>query len=177
MCRVLYNDALRLSVPIRSYRSEKVSEWVDAVLEDRPDVAREISKQLGDYPITLVRSINECRRLLKTHTRGTRRCGLLASAGAVRLVAEGLGVSLTVQEKDKIAHWYLKPHGDYRSSNSLEVTANEYTSQGLELDFTGICWGGDFVREEGKGDGVLEGCIRLTWQNVHDSEYEEIYFK
>ena len=72
-------------------------------------------------------------------------------------MAEGLGVSLTVQEKDKIAHWYLKPHGDYRSSNSLEVTANEYTSQGLELDFTGICWGGDFVREAGKRVGALEG--------------------
>ena len=166
--RVLYNDALRLSVPIRSYRSEMVSEWVDAVLEDRPEDAFEISKQLGAYPITLVRSINECRRLLKTHTRGTRRCGLLASAGASRLVAEGLGVSLTVQEKEKIAHWYLKPHGDYRSSNSLEVTANEYTSQGLELDFTGICWGGDFVREAGEKGWCFRRLHKTTWQNIHD---------
>ena len=166
--RVLNNDALRLSVPIRSYRSEMVSEWVDAVLGDRPEDALEISKQLAAYPITLVRSINECRRLLRTHTLGTRRCGLLASAGAVRLVAEGLGVSLTVQDKDKIAHWYLKPHGDYRSSNSLEVTANEYTSQGLELDFTGICWGGDFVRQAGKNGWCFRRLHKTTWQNVKD---------
>lgn len=165
-----YNDALRLNVPIRSYRSEMVSQWVDAVLENRPDDARCISEQLGKYPITLVRSIEECRRLLRAHTRGTRRCGLMASAGAVRLVAEGLGVSLNVQEKDKIAHWYLKPHGDYRSSNSLEVTANEYTSQGLELDYTGICWGGDFVREEGKKSWCFRRLHKTTWQNVHNDD-------
>jgi len=147
-----------------------VSEWVDAVLGDRPEDAFEISKQLDAYPITLVRSINECRRLLRAHTGGTRRCGLLASAGAVRLVAEGLGVALTVQEKDKIAHWYLKPHGDYRSSNSLEVTANEYTSQGLELDFTGICWGGDFVREAGEKGWFFRRLHNTTWQNVHDPD-------
>jgi hypothetical protein len=112
--------------------------------------------------------INECRDLLKTYTRGTRRCGLLASAGASRLVAEGLGVSLSVQEKNKIAHWYLKPHGDYRSSNSLEVTANEYTSQGLEIDYTGICWGGDFVKES-EGEGwCFRRLHKTTWQSVHN---------
>ncbi len=141
--RIVYNDALKLTVPIRSYRSEMVSKWVDAVLDDRSNDARQIAVKLGKYPITLVRSINECRDILNKHTRGTRRCGLLASAGASRLIAEGLGVSLNVQEKNKIAHWYLKPHGDYRSSNSLEVTANEYTSQGLELDYVGsmLGWG------------------------------------
>jgi DUF2075 family protein len=167
--RILYNDALRLNVSIRSYRSEMVSEWVDAVLENRPKDARQISEKLGKFPITLVRSINECRELLKKHTRGTRRCGLLASSGASRLVAEGLGVSLNVQEKSKIAHWYLKPHKDYRSSNSLEVAANEYTSQGLELDYTGICWGGDFVRETG-GDWCFRRLHRTTWQNIHNAD-------
>jgi hypothetical protein len=165
---ILHNDALRLNVPIRSYRSEMVSKWVDAVLEDRPEDALQISEKLGPYPITLVRSISECRELLKEHTRGIRRCGLLASAGASRLVAEGLGVSLTVQDKDKIAHWYLKPHGDYRSSNSLEVTANEYTCQGLELDYTGICWGGDFAREDGKSGWCFRRLHKTTWQNVHN---------
>ena len=32
-----------------------------------------------------------------------------------------------------------------RSSYALEVTANEYTTQGLELDFVGLCWGGDLL--------------------------------
>jgi len=170
--KVQMNDSLRLTVPIRSYRSERVSKWVDAVLENRPEDAREISRELGSYPITLVRSIEECRKILKNRTRGTRRCGLLASAGASRLVAEGLGVSLSVQDKDKIAHWYLKPHGDYRSSNSLEVTANEYTSQGLELDHTGICWGGDFVRDTDSNDWSYRRLHRTTWQNVRNADLQ-----
>lgn len=167
---ISYNDALRLNVPIRSYRSELVSKWVDAVLDNRPDDAHRLSGRLGAYPITLVRSINECRALLRKHTRGTRRCGLLASAGAVRLIAEGLGVSLNVQEKNKIAHWYLKPHGDYRSSNSLEVTANEYTSQGLELDYVGVCWGGDFAREMVDSGWCFRRLHKTTWQNVQDPD-------
>jgi len=164
------NDALQLIVPLRSYRSERVSEWVEAVLDNRPDDAKRISKELGNYPITLVRSIRECRKILKQSARGTRRCGLLASAGASRLIAEGLGVALTVQDKNKIAHWYLKPHGDYRSSNSLEITANEYTSQGLEVDFAGVCWGGDLAREAGQSGWKFRRLHKTKWQNVHNHD-------
>lgn len=55
--RILHNEALKLTVPIRSYRSEMVSKWVDAVLDDRPNDARQIAEKLGKYPITLVRSL------------------------------------------------------------------------------------------------------------------------
>jgi hypothetical protein len=164
------NDNLMLTVPMRSFRSEQISNWVDAVLENRSEDARRISKTLGEYPITLVRSIDECRKILWANTRGTRRCGLLASTKAVRLVAEGLGVSLSVQDKHKIAHWYLKPQDDFRSSNSLEVMANEYTSQGLELDYAGICWGGDFVRESNGEDWCYRRLQSTTWQNVQNKD-------
>lgn len=51
---------------------------------------------------------------------------------------------------DAILHiWYLAQRGDIRSSYALEVTANEYTTQGLELDFVGLCWGGDLILENG----------------------------
>ena len=164
------NNNLMLTVPVRSYRSEQVSNWVDAVLENRPFDAMHISKKMNNYPVTLVRSIEKCREILKKSARGTRRCGLLASSKAVRLVAEGLGVSLSVMDKHKIAHWYLKPHGDFRSSNSLEVMANEYTSQGLELDYAGICWGGDFVRERSEENWCYRRLHTTTWQNVHDPD-------
>jgi len=168
--RVHVNDKLRLSVPLRSYRSELVSKWVDAVLEDRPEEAHDISKDLRRYPISLTRSIEACREVLSRETRGTRRCGLLASAGAARLVAEGLGASLNVQDKHKIAHWYLKPRGDYRSSNSLEVTANEYTCQGLEIDYAGICWGGDMTRVDGEPGWCFRRLRKTSWQNVRNPD-------
>lgn len=164
------NEHLRLTVPIRSFRSERVSQWVEAVLTGNPDEARRIALDIGQYPITLTRSLDECRNWLHQRTRGLRRCGLLASTSAVRLLAEGLGASLTVQDKEKICHWYLKPSNDYRCSNYLEVTANEYTCQGLELDYAGICWGGDFVRTDNSNGWSFRQLSSTSWNKVHKEE-------
>ncbi len=71
---------------------------------------------------------------------------MVGSSGARRLRAYGLGSTLNSQAGDEIAHWYLRPEGDVRASYALEVVANEYTTQGLELDLVCVCWGGDFVR-------------------------------
>ncbi len=86
---------------------------------------------------------------LRTQGRGERRYGLVASSTASRLRAYGLGVSVNATDGTNIAHWYLNPPGDVRSSYALEVTANEYTTQGLELDFVGLCWGGDLTMSPG----------------------------
>ncbi len=80
-------------------------------------------------------------------TRGQRRCGLVTSSGARRLRADGLGEILNATDGMDIAHWYLNPPGDIRASYALEVPANEYTCQGLELDFIGVCWGGNLLRD------------------------------
>ena len=40
----------------------------------------------------------------------------------------------------------LAPTGDIRSSNMLEVVQNQYQVQGLELDYTIICWDADLRR-------------------------------
>jgi len=34
------------------------------------------------------------------------------------------------------------------ASNQLEVAATEFECQGLELDWTVVCWGGDLLRDE-----------------------------
>ena len=166
------DDRLRLTVPMRSYRSELVSVWVDAALSDEPDRAAEIALQLTAYPITLARSLPACRSWLKQNARGLRRAGLLASSKASRLLAEGLGSSLTVEDKNKICHWYLKPIDDYRSSNSLEITANEYTCQGLELDFAGVCWGGDFMRTTDGRNWSFRQLRSTSWNRVHNQDVQ-----
>ena len=100
---------------------------------------------LATYPVVLVRSPDIARKWLKDNARGERRFGLVASSGARRLRADGLGVTLNATDGSAIAQWYLNGRGDVRSSFALEVPANEYTTQGLELDFVGLCWGGDLV--------------------------------
>lgn len=42
-------------------------------------------------------------------------------------------------------HWYLATREDVRSSFACEVFASEFSIQGLELDWVGLCWGGDFI--------------------------------
>jgi hypothetical protein len=70
------------------------------------------------------------------------RVGLIASGQARRLAAEGLFVDL----KPDIANWMLAPSEDIRSSNTLETVQNQYQVQGLELDYTVVCWDADLRR-------------------------------
>lgn len=67
----------------------------------------------------------------------------------VRLTAEGLPPAPRSNELDAIAHWFLKPHQDYRASGALETPLSEFGCQGLELDYVGLCWGGDLLWADG----------------------------
>jgi hypothetical protein len=153
MIRALEPD-LRLTVPLRSFRSPIVSDWVGAVLDADLSGAKAKAKDLGEFPIVLTRSLERARMWLRERGRGQRRYGLLASSGARRLRADGLGVFLAAGDGDSIAHWYLNARDDIRSSYVLEVPANEYACQGLEIDHAGICWGGDLVY----------ACIAKVWR-------------
>ena len=44
----------------------------------------------------------------------------------------------------------LAPSSDVRSSNALETVQNQYQIQGLELDYSIVCWDVDLRRENDK---------------------------
>jgi DUF2075 family protein len=57
----------------------------------------------------------------------------------------------------------LAPSSDIRSSNSLETVQNQYQIQGLELDYSIVCWDADLRREKGEWKAYkLSGD---DWQN------------
>jgi hypothetical protein len=85
------------------------------------------------------------RQILRRNTLGESRCGLVASSGAARIRAEGLEPDSTFHGEYPWHHWYLAERTDVRSSYQLEVFATEFEIQGLELDWIGVCWGGDFI--------------------------------
>jgi hypothetical protein len=157
---------LELSVPQRSFRSPDLSLWVEQVLVGDWQAAHDTKDRLGDYPIALTRSLTEAKAWLKEIGKGERRYGLLASSGARRLRAEGLGVILSATAGEEIAQWYLNPHGDIRSSYALEVPANEYTCQGLELDFSCLCWGGDLMWNKQSNGWMFARLSGNQWQTV-----------
>lgn len=138
---------LHLKVSIRSYKAKKLSEWVEAILEDEPSKAKTIlQNDLNAYPIFLTRDLETAKTFLRSKNRGHRRTGLVASSGARRLRPYGLDVTADID----VANWFLNPKTDIRSSCFLELPATEFAVQGLELDWVGLCWGDDFRKEQDK---------------------------
>jgi hypothetical protein len=160
---------LQLTVPQRSYRSPSLCRWVDLVLAGDALSANIAAEELEEYPIVITRSLAEAKSWLQKRGRGERRFGLVASSGARRLRADGIGVFLHASAGHEIAQWYLEPPDDIRSSYALEVPANEYTCQGLELDFVGVCWGGDLLWSASTASWIFHRLSGTDWQRVRQS--------
>ncbi len=162
-------ESLHLSVSIRSYRAEKLSAFVDAIINGETDLAQGLYEAIQkDYPIVLTRKIRLAREWLRTKARGTERYGLVASSGAIRLKPEGINV------KDEIdpVPWFLNDKRDVRSAFYLEDAATEFDIQGLELDWAAVCWDADFRRSKVSWE---HHAFRGTrWQEIHD-RYRRVY--
>ena len=154
---------LDLTVPMRSVRESAGAAWVQAVLDDDPAEARRIARECEALPFLLTRDLGEMRLGLRQLARGMRRAGLVASAGARRLRAEGLGVQVP-----DVADWFLNTWPDVRGSEALETFATEYDCQGLELDVVGLAWDGDFRRGAGRWQARRFAGDR--WQIVRGEE-------
>lgn len=132
---------------MRYYRNGDLERWADHVLGDRSGSAARLALELdarGDT-VWLTRSLAVARRWVRERRVGQERAGIIASGHARRLAAEGLFVDL----KPDIADWMLAPGGDVRSANMLETVQNQFQVQGLELDYTLVCWDGDLRRSSG----------------------------
>lgn len=159
---VVEDHNLHLDVSLRSYKAEAVSEFVSHLLSTRVAHARTALSLCQDFPIVLTRDIDKARAWLRYRQRGSRRIGLIASSGGRRLRAHGFDV----QAELDVENWFLNSASDVRSSYYLETPATEFGIQGLELDWTGVCWDIDLVPER---DGWSISAFRGTnWQNVRD---------
>ena len=128
--------SLHLDVSMRSFRAEKLSEFVAALIDFDPIRARDLAGMLPDYPIFLTRDLPSARQWLRQKRRGPERAGLLASSNAIRLKPEGIFVRAKIEP----TKWFLKRSDDIRSSDALEDAGTEFDVQGLELDWTCVCW-------------------------------------
>lgn len=142
--KVQAESQLHLKVSVRSLGAATYSEWVSEVIDGNADAAQRLAAK-GDFAVMLTRSVRELRMLLKEHALGESRCGLVASSGAARLRADGFEPDSTFHGEYPWHHWYLAARTDVRSSHQLEVFATEFEIQGLELDWIGVLWGGDFL--------------------------------
>lgn len=138
---VLKHQSLHLSASMRSFRSERVSAWVKAVLDLEVETARQTLAMFDQkYPIVLTRDLNKAKAWVRGRARGSERYGMLVSSKAHRLKPEAIDVRVDIDP----VHWFLHPRDDVRSSFYLEDAATEFQVQGLELDWACVVWDGDF---------------------------------
>lgn len=166
----ILEPALHLDVDLRALRNDRVSLWVDAVLRGEAEAARAIADEAGGVPFRLTRSLAALRAGLRAATRDRHRAGLVASAGARRLRAEGLGAELPHMEADPVARWFLDSwlrDRDVRASDALELVATQFSVQGLELDHVGLAWDADLVpAPEGTAGWQVRRFVGTRWQTV-----------
>lgn len=155
--------ALHLATSLRSFRAERLSDFVGEVIAGNADAARRISAELKDFPLLLTRDLSAARSWLRSKARGGERTGLLASSNAARLKPHGIFVKAKIEP----AKWFLAAHDDVRSSNALEDAATEFDVQGLELDWTCVCWDANFRWDAGGWQALQFKGTR--WQAVNDA--------
>ncbi len=144
---VVYSEDLHLAANLRSFKAEKLSSFIHALLSF-DDKASSLYEEIKDnYPIVLTRDMEKAKRWLHTKVRGTERTGVLVTKEAARF--KPLGVQILPSNDKNAVHWFLEDKTDTRSSNYLEDAATEIQVQGLELDYTCVLWDADMRYENG----------------------------
>jgi hypothetical protein len=158
-------EDLHLAVSLRSFRSENVSNFVKALLDVDIDIAKRLYEQFNnDYPVFVTRNLHKAKLWVRSQAKGSQRYGLTASSGAKRLRKYGIWV----QNKIEATNWFLNGKNDVRSSFHLEETATEFDIQGLELDWTIVCWDADLRFEN--GDFKHLKFVGTKWQNIKSAD-------
>ncbi len=145
---VIYSEDLHLAVSLRSYRAEKVSAFVHALLSFDESASSLYDEIKDKYPIVLTRDMEKARKWLHEKVRGTERTGVLVTKEAARF--KPLAIHILPSGDENAVHWFLEDKTDTRSSNYLEDAATEIQVQGLELDYTCLLWDADMRCENGK---------------------------
>ena len=163
--------ALHLGVSLRSFRSERLSDFVKALLDNQPESAHKIYQELNKaYPIVLTRDLEKAKQWVKSISRGNERYGLLASSEGKRLRGEGIWVPSDINH----VGWFLNGKDNVDSSYYLEIAASEFKVQGLEIDYALLAWDADYRYENGQF-----GCYRFRgaiWNHIN-TESKKRYLK
>lgn len=154
---------LHLATSIRSFRAEKLSDFVGQVLEGDAKSAAALCQELDHYPLFITRDLDKARQWLRSQRRGGERSGLLASSNGARLKPHGVFVKAKIEPEK----WFLAACDDVRSSDALEDAATEFDVQGLEVDWACLCWDAN-LRRDGDGWQILQ-FKGTRWQSVNDA--------
>ena len=157
--------SLHLATSVRSFRSERYSEFVNRLLDLDVDGARALLPEAtARFPLRVTRDLAAAKTWLRARARGSERYGIVVSSEAQRLRPHAIDVRVKVDP----VHWFLAGKEDTRSSYYLEDVATEFQVQGLELDWTCVVWDGD-LRHAGTA-WTHHSFIGDRWTNIHKED-------
>lgn len=167
-CSYSLRPALHLGVSLRSFRSEKLAEFVKLLLDNELSAAAAVYSELSiHYPIILTRDLDKAKEWIRKKARGTERYGLLASSEGKRLRGIGIWVPSVINH----VGWFLNEKDNVDSSYFLEVAASEFKVQGLEIDYSILAWDAD-LRRSGEGFDYFK--FRGTrWNHVNNMQQQK----
>lgn len=159
---------LHLSVSVRSFRSERVSELMHHILKADAEKAKCVLSEIeGQFPIFITRNLSAAKQWLRKMAKGSERFGVVASSGGKRLRPFGIDVKNEISAP----YWFLNPSDDIRSSNYLEDVATEFDIQGLEIDWVCLAWDINcYHKEKYWNYQFFEG---TAWKNMRDEKDRE----
>lgn len=163
--QVQWCDDLHLNVSMRSFRAEKVSGFVNALLDLDANRVRQYADQILDrYPMFITRDLDCAKEWVRQQAYGAERYGMVASSQAERLKPYAIDVRYAIDP----VQWFLNEKDDVRSSYYLEDAASEFDIQGLELDWNLVAWDGDFRCGDGEwGHFQFRGS---RWEKIRKEE-------
>ena len=168
---VVEKEELHLSTSVRSFRTPDLAAFVKAVLDVDIPAAKKLYSNIKDkYPLLLTRDLNEAKKWVKEHSKGTTKYGLIASSGALRLKPEGI----FVKNEISVPNWFLNGKEDVRSCYALEDVVTEFDIQGLEIDYSLLAWDADLRFEN--GEWTYNDFVGNKWNKV-SSEDNKLYLK
>ena len=163
--RIHLDRNLHLGVSMRSYRAENASAFVKALLDcERREAEDHLRRLAARFPTAITRDIGRAKEWIRSHARGSERCGLVASSKAMRLKPHAIDVRVSINP----VHWFLGEQSDPRSSSFLEDAATEFQVQGLELDWVCLNWDAD-LRKASKGWSYHD-YRGARWQNIKKAD-------
>lgn len=160
---------LYLRTSIRSFRADKQCKFIDYLLDNSPEKAKEIYDVISEkYPVFVTRDFEKAKQWVRKQVRGSQRSGVLACSSAQRLKPEGIYVPTDIDVKN----WFLAPSDDLRSSNKLEIVASEFKVQGLEIDWGIVCWDADLRRNSKNSDWDHYSFRGTKWMHRNKPEQQ-----
>lgn len=185
--RLTISNNLHLTACQRSNRTEKVSAFVEELLNCNADFCRKLyCKEIkGKYQIYLTRDVEKAKAKMKERkfqiiNKGfvdgkndeEVRMGILMSSKAARMRPLGFEIKKESQYKDKVPNWFLDSDDTVVSSDFLEIALNEFFVQGLELDITAVLWDADLRYNENTNRWDYYDFNDKYWSAVDKNEQE-----